>query len=419
MSTPLAQLAARELRAAARELPSRLDPGARVARRLDRAVTIEDLRRAARRAIPQVVFDFVDGAANDEATLAANRRDLDALALAPRALVDVSRIDPSTTVLGRKLALPLLGAPTGLTGLVNPLGEPAIARALHAAGSLYVVSAMASHTVEEVRAATDGPLWFQLYVFRDRGFAASLIERAAATGCEALVVTVDVPVAGARERDARNGFGIPPRLTPRSVAQGLLRPRWSADFIRRPRIEVAHAAGRGDGAGDAISLLGYVNSQFDPTLSWATLGWVREHWTGPLVIKGILRPDDAVRAVDQVGADAVIVSNHGGRQLDHAVSGIAALPAIADAVGDRAEVLMDGGIRRGSDILCALALGARAVLAARPFVYGLAAGGAAGAARAAAILGGELERALALSGAPTVADLDSSFVVSRTNMLAP
>jgi isopentenyl diphosphate isomerase/L-lactate dehydrogenase-like FMN-dependent dehydrogenase len=398
----------RDMTAGARRL-SDVRPGSRLARRIERCTTIEDLRQAARRSTPRVVFDFVDGAANDEVTLAANQADFRSLRLLPRTLVDVGHIATETEVLGTRVSLPLLGAPTGLTGLAHHEGEVGIARAVHAAGSLYVVSAMASYSLEEVRAATDGTLWFQLYAWRDRGFVRSLIERARAIGCLALVLTVDVPLAGARERDARNGFGIPPRMSARSLAQGLTRPRWSRDFVLRPRIEVANAAAHGAVARDAVSLLQYINTQFNPSLTWSDLQWIREAWDGRIVVKGVLRADDAAKAVE-IGADAVVVSNHGGRQLDGASSSIAALPAVMQAVGDRAEVYLDGGIRRGGDILKALALGARACLAGRPLVYGLAAGGQAGTARVMAILEDELRVAMALSGCPDLSAVSEDLL---------
>jgi L-lactate dehydrogenase (cytochrome) len=252
-------------------------------------------------------------------------------------------------------------------------------------------------------------MWFQLYVWRDRGLVAELVQRAAQAGHRALVVTVDVPRAAVRERDRRNGFGIPPRLTLRSCGEGLMRPRWSVDFLRRPRMSVANAADHGGGERDAVSLTEYINSQFDPRLSWGDLAWLREQWSGPLVVKGILRGDDARQAV-RLGADAVIVSNHGGRQLDHAPSSIAALPGVLDAVGADAEVYVDGGIRRGSDILKALALGARACLVGRPLVYGLAAGGDAGAVHAMRILTEELRIAMALTGCPVLRDIDDTWL---------
>jgi len=376
--------------------------------RVQRYGTIGELRAAARRAVPRVMFDFVDGAAGDEVTAANNRADFARLAIVPRVLVDVSEVSLATTVLGTPVAVPLLGAPMGLCGLVHHGGEVAIARALHAAGSVYVLGAMSSYTIEEVARAAPGPTWFQMYMWRDRGLMRELLERSRAAGHLALVLTVDVPVAAARDRDRRNGFGAPPRVTLRSLAGGAVRPRWSAQFIREPRMSFACLAGHG-APSDPGQIAAYIGSQFDPGATWEHIGWLREHWQGPLVIKGILRPPDARQAVS-LGASAVAVSNHGGRQLDGAPSTIRALPAIVDEVGGDAEVYLDGGIRRGGDILKALALGARACLAGRPLVFGLAAGGETGARRAVAILTAELRGAMALAGCADVASLDRSWV---------
>lgn len=402
------ELVAAQLYADVRAFPAQLQRG-HSTRRVERCRNIGELRALARRVVPRAMFDFVDGAAADEVTRRRNEEDFARIALAPHVLVDVSAVDLRTTVLGQRVELPLLAAPTGLTGLTHYRGEVAIARAAHAAGSVSVLSAMASYTIEEVAAASAGPMWFQLYMWRDRGLVGDLIARARAAGCLALVVTVDVPLAGARERDKRNGFGIPPRVTLRSLAQGLTRPGWSADFVRRPRMSVANAAGHGGGPTDARSLTEYVDSQFDPTVTWDDIAWVREQWDGPVVVKGILRADDAAMAV-RAGAGAVIVSNHGGRQLDHAPSSIAALPAIVDAVGQEAEIYLDSGIRRGSDIVKALALGARACLAGRALIYGLGAGGDRGAEWALQLLTQELQLAMALVGCPSVQALDRSWL---------
>jgi len=405
-----AQLVGRQLAADVRSLPARLRAALSGQARLARCQNIADVRALARRVVPDAVFDFVDGAANDEVTAGRNQSDFAALQLHPRVLVDVEQVDLSTTVLGQPVALPLLGAPTGLTGLIHHRGEAAIARAVQAAGSIYVLSAMASYSIEEIAREAPGPTWFQLYVWRDRGLVRELVGRARAAGHGALVLTVDVPRAAVRERDRRNGFGIPPRLTLRSLGQGMVRPRWSAGFVRHPRMSIANAAGHGGGARDAVSLTEYINSQFDPTLSWHDVAWLREEWSGPLLIKGILHPEDAVQAVS-AGVDGVIVSNHGGRQLDHAPSAISALPRVVEAVGGRAEVLLDGGVRRGADVLKALALGARACLVGRPLVYGVGAGGDAGAERALTILRDELSIAMALAGCPAVADVDGGRLV--------
>ncbi|MDO9407700.1 alpha-hydroxy acid oxidase [Patulibacter sp.] len=396
------------IRQAGRDLRTR--SGDAAGRRVARAGSVDELREASRRALPKVIYEFVEGGANDERTVRRNVEDLDALALLPRTLVDVSGVDHGTTVLGRRVGLPVLGAPTGLCGLVHHDGEIALARALHGADSVYVLAAMSSYAIEEVAAATPGPLWFQTYLWRDRGVVRALLDRAAAAGAEALVVTVDVPRSAERHRDRRNGFGLPPRLTPRTVLEGVRHPRWTADLLRRPRITAANVA-EGPAGGDAVSVAGYVDAQFDPSATWEDLAELRAAWTGPLVVKGILHPLDARRAV-QLGADAVVVSNHGGRQLDHAASSISRLPAVVDEVGDALEVYLDGGVRRGSDVVKALALGARACLVGRPIVHGLGAGGEAGAARAMTLFAAEVRTALMLLGAPDVEALGPGHVVA-------
>jgi isopentenyl diphosphate isomerase/L-lactate dehydrogenase-like FMN-dependent dehydrogenase len=374
--------------------------------------TIDELRSAARRGLPRVMFDFVDGAANDEVTSRHNREDFAALEIVPRMFVDVSEVDPSTTVLGTPISMPIMGAPMGLNGLVHHHGELGIARAMHDAGSVYVLGAMASYSIEEIAAAAPGPTWFQMYIWRDRGLVRELVERARAAGFQALVLTVDVPRGAARDRDRRNGFGLPPRATVRSLVGGMVRPRWASQFVAHPRMTTASIASQGVDAGDAVHMTEYINRQFDPTTNWDDLIWFRELWDGPIVIKGILSPDDAERAV-ALGADAISVSNHGGRQLDHACSTIRALPGIVDAVGAQAEVYLDGGIRRGTDVLKAIALGARACLIGRPLLYGLGAGGEAGARRAVAILQEEVRTAMALAGCPSLAAVDRSLVSER------
>lgn len=417
MTNQFVELVGRQAATDLRQIHTRLRDRASGVTTLRRCGNIAELRRLARRRVPKAVFDFVDGAAEDERTAARNREGFGRLALWPRALVDVSEVDLATTVLGEPVAVPLVGAPTGLTGLLHERGEVAVARAVHAAGSVYIASAMASYSIEELSRLAPGPTWFQLYVWRDRGLVRELVQRAGAANHLALVLTIDVPRAGARERDRRNGFGIPPRLTLRSAAEGLLRPRWSAAFVRRPRMAVANAAGHDGAPNDAVSLTDYINSQFDPTLSWHDVAWLREQWTGPLVVKGILRPEDARDAVS-AGAEAVVVSNHGGRQLAQTTSAIGALPAVVDAVGADAEVYVDGGIRRGADVAAALALGARACLAGRALLYGLGAGGDEGAARAMDILVEELRRTLELAGCRSVRELDRSWVVDAATTQA-
>ena len=391
----------RALPATARQL---LGDEARVAR----CRNIAELRALARRRVPRAVFDYVDGAAQDEVTARRNLEDLGRLTLYPRVLVDVAEIDMSTTLLGQRISVPFIGAPTGMTGLSHYRGEAAVARALHGAGTITTLSTVASYSVEELATESPGPTWFQLYVPRDRGLARALLEAARAAGCLALVLTVDLPLAGSRERDLRSGFTVPPRLTLRSLLDGLARPAWSAAFVREQRFVFKNLVGRVPDV-DPGEMARLVNRQFDPSVTWSDLEWMRDAWQGPLVVKGILRPDDARTAVE-LGAAAIVVSNHGGRQLDHAPSSIRALPPVVDAVGDDAEVLMDGGIRRGTDILKALALGARACMVGRALVYGVGAGGDAGARRAVQLLRDELELALALAGCTSLAQVDASLL---------
>jgi isopentenyl diphosphate isomerase/L-lactate dehydrogenase-like FMN-dependent dehydrogenase len=406
-----AELVARQLRTDLRELPRRTRAHLSAGGRAARAGSIGELRAAARRTLPRVVFDFLEGAAEDELTAARNVAGLRATELRPRVLVDVSTVRTATTVLGQPVALPLLGAPMGLTGLIHPAAEVALARALHEAGSVPVVSAMASCTLAEVAAAARGPLWFQMYIWRDRGLVKEMLRRAEAAGVRVLVLTVDVPRAGNRDRDRRNGFSIPPRVTLRALAGGVTHPRWSYGFIRNPRLGWGNLPGNPGGEGSTLSA--NTNRQFDPAVTWDDLAWFRDHWTGRLVVKGILHPEDARQAV-RLGADAISVSNHGGRQLDGAPAAIRALPAVARAVGGGAEVYFDGGIRRGADIVKALALGARACLAGRALGYGLAAAGEAGVRRAVGILHTELRTALALTGCPDVAELGPSWIAERS-----
>ncbi len=396
-------LIASQLRADLRSLPDRARARLSQDALARRAGTVAELRAAARRRVPGVVFDYVDGGAGDELTLRRNVTALRAIEIQPKVLVDVSQVRTATTVLGEPIALPLLGAPMGLAGLLHPAGEVALARALHAAGSISILAAMASCSVEEVTSAATGPTWFQMYLWRDRGLLKDLLARVKAAKVPVLVVTVDVPRAGNRDRDRRNGFAIPPRVTMRALADGVTRPRWSYDFVRQPRITWGNLPdGGADGSGTSAgggTLSARTNQQFDPAATWSDLTWFRENWTGPLVIKGILNPADADQAI-RLGANAVVVSNHGGRQLDGAPATISALPPVVDAVAGRAEIYLDGGIRRGADIVKAVALGARACLAGRALAYGLGTAGEVGVARAIDILHGELRTVLALAVLP-------------------
>ncbi|WP_137896261.1 alpha-hydroxy acid oxidase [Ramlibacter sp. 2FC] len=371
------------------------------------AVNIEDLRRLARRQLPRAVFEFVDGAANDEQTLAANRRDFERIWFAPRVLVDVGERSQAVRVLGQDYASPFVFGPTGLAGVLWPHGDLATARATAKAGVGYCLSTNANASIEQVAQQGRKDFWFQLYVQRDRGLAKELVDRARAAGCPVLCVTVDLPVQGPRERDERNGFTVPPRLGLDNVFDYARRLGWLWRMATGPRIGFGNLEAPGAPKSGLTTVAQHIGKQFDPTVSWKEIDWLRGMWSGPLAVKGILHADDARLAV-QHGVDAVIVSNHGGRQLDGAPSAISALPGIVDAVDGRAEVLVDGGVRRGSDIVKALALGARACLLGRASLYGLAAGGEAGVSRAIEILRKEIDITLTLLGRPDIAALNRS-----------
>jgi L-lactate dehydrogenase (cytochrome) len=372
-------------------------------------VNIDDLRRAARRRLPRALFDYIDGGAEDERTLRANQADFARYTFRPRVLVDVSRRDLATTVLGQRIASPVILSPTGFTGVFWPRGEAAAARAVGQRGLIFTASTMSICPLEEIAQAATGPLWFQLYVWRDREVVRSLIERAQRAGFRALVVTVDTPVLGQRERDVRSGLVLPPRITVRNVLDSVRRVSWWWGVLTHPRPTFGNFVGAAGVSHDAVSLATFTTRQFSPAVSWSDLDWYRSIWRGPMAVKGVLSPEDARLAVDH-GIEAVIVSNHGGRQLDGAPSPVAVLPEIVDAVAGRAEVILDGGIRRGADVVKAIALGARACMVGKAFNYGVAAAGQAGVEKAIDILQTEIDRTLALIGRPTLADLDRSAV---------
>lgn len=378
-----------------------------------RQLTLEDVRRTARRRVPRAIFEFVDGGAEDERTLDWNRRAFEQLVFRPRVLVDVAERDLSVTVLGERWALPVGMAPAGLARLVHPDGEVAAARAATRLGTAFALSTASSATLEAV-AAAGGNRWFQLYLWRDRQVVGSLLDRAQAAGYRVLCLTVDVPIVGQRERDLRNGMTIPPRITPANVIEAARRVRWVRNLLLTRPITFENFLGVEGAKNDSATALGtFVNQRMiNPSATWEDLAWIRERWEGPLAVKGILTDEDARRAVDH-GAQAVIVSNHGGRQLDGAPAAIEALPEVVAAVGEHAEVLLDGGIRRGTDVVKALALGARAVMAGRPWFYGLAAGGEEGVVATYELLRAEIDRTLALLGRPRAAELDRSVVAYR------
>jgi L-lactate dehydrogenase (cytochrome) len=375
-------------------------------RALALAGNITELRALARRRLPSPIFDFLEGGAEDEGTLRRNTESFDRWDLLPRFLTDVGAIDPSTTVLGQKLSWPVILAPTGTSRFFHTDGERAIARAAAAMDTVYTLSTMATVSMEEVGRLTAAPKWFQVYCFKDRALTLEFFSRAKASGYTALCVTVDVPVSANRERDRRSGMTIPPQLTLGSLGKFATKPAWVRDYLRGDKFAIANVVHKlADGSGDNISsLAAYVNRQFDPCITWKDIGWMAERWEGPLIVKGLLHPDDAKRAAS-VGAKGVVVSNHGGRQLDGASAAIDALPRIADAAGDELELILDGGVRRGTHVLKALALGAKACMIGRAYLYGLAAGGEAGVTRALRLLKDEVVRDMALSGARTVGEV--------------
>lgn len=393
-----------ELRPYLRTGPVHVSP---VERRLAAAATISDLRSVAKRHVPRAVFDYVDGAAETEASLRRSREAYARLEFVPSVLRDVSRIDLSTTILGRPAALPLAFAPTGFTRLMHHDGEPAVARVAGRLGVPYALSTLGTTSPEDLAAAApDTDRWFQLYLWDDRDAGLDLVRRAQAAGFTALVLTVDTPVAGARLRDVHNGFTIPPTLSVRTLVDIGLHPGWWVDKLTTDPLRFAVFTETGGTVADLI------NRVFDPTITIADFAWLRDTWTGPLVIKGIQTVDDA-RAVIDAGADAIIVSNHGGRQLDRAPTPLEQLPSIAAAVGDRAEVFVDGGIMSGADVIAAVAMGARAALVGRAYLYGLMAGGERGVERAGELLRKEAVRTMQLLGVSRVADLGPERVRLR------
>lgn len=373
-----------------------LDP---VKRRLSRAVTIGDLRGIARRQVPRAVFDYVDGAAEEETSLRRTRETFQKVEFIPQVLRDVSAVDPSTTILGKPSTLPLVFAPTGFTRMMNHEGEPAVARVAQNTGIPYALSTMGTTALEDLaKAAPQARRWFQLYLWKDRDASRDLIARAKAAGYEALVLTVDTPIAGARQRDVRNGLTIPPALTLKTIFDASLHPAWWFNLLTTEPLSFASLNSWNGTVAELVAAM------FDPSVTFADLEWLRSEWNGPLVVKGIQNIEDA-RAVVERGADALVVSNHGGRQLDRAPTPLEQLPPILQAVGDRAEIYLDGGILSGADIIAAVALGAKACLVGRAYLYGLMAGGQRGVQRTADILTREIIRTMQLLGVKTVAEL--------------
>lgn len=376
-----------------------------VERRLAHAASVADLRRIAKRRLPGGVFDYIDGAAEDERTLAANQAAFARVGYRPRVLRGLGEIETGSTLLGHPLTYPLVLAPTGFTRIADPAGELAVARAAERAGLPYALSTLGTRSIEEVRAVSDGRLWFQVYAWRDRGLVKEMIERAEACRYEALMLTVDTAVFGRRERDVRRGFSLPPTIGPGTLIDGALHPTWTLALLRNEPIRFANVTGSGVGDGATpVTLSDYINSQFDPSLSWDDVAWLRSVWDGPIVLKGIQTVADAVLAAER-GVEAIALSNHGGRQLDGAPAAFDLVAPVADAVGGRIEIICDGGVRRGSDIVKALAAGATGAMAGRAYLYGLGAGGERGVDRVLDWFRADVIRTMSLLGAGSIAEL--------------
>jgi L-lactate dehydrogenase (cytochrome) len=358
---------------------------------------IEDLRALAKRRVPRMFYDYADSGALTESTYRANEADFQRIYLRQRVGIDFSNRKLASTMAGQPVAMPVALAPVGMTGMQHADGEILAARAAAAAGVPFTLSTMSICSIEDVADATDKPFWFQLYVIRDREFNSRLIGRAKAAGCSALVLTLDLQVLAQRHKDLKNGLTAPPRMTLANIADIAGKPRWWMGMARTKRRTFRNIVGHAPGVGDTRALASWTNEQFDPTLNWDDVKRIKDEWGGKLIVKGVMDPEDADLAV-QSGADALIVSNHGGRQLDGTLSSIAALPAVAAAVRDRIEVFMDGGVRGGQDVLKALALGARGVLIGRAYIYGLGAMGQAGVAKALECIRRELDVSMALCG---------------------
>jgi L-lactate dehydrogenase (cytochrome) len=371
---------------------------------------IEDLRVLARRKVPRAFFDYAEAGSYSEQTLRANRADLDCIKLRQRVMVDVSSRETSTTIVGERAALPLALGPVAMTGLERGNGEILACRAAHGAGIPFTMSTLSICSIEDVAAAVKKPFWFQLYVMKDRGFVRSLIDRAAAANCSALVLTVDLQVLGQRHVDIKNGLTVPPSLKIKNLMNMMTRPHWAFSVMSGKRWTFGNLDGHVKGMKGVKSLAQWIETQFDETLNWKDVEWIRNVWPGKLIIKGILDVEDA-RLAAKTGAAALVVSNHGGRQLDGAASSISMLPKIADAVGSEIEVMFDGGIRSGQDVLRALALGARSCLIGRAYIFGLGARGDAGVTTAIDILRKELDISMALTGVKSINEIGRHILV--------
>jgi L-lactate dehydrogenase (cytochrome) len=371
--------------------------------------SVMDLRERAKRRVPRAIFDYADRGSYDELTINDNRRALDAVKLRQRVMVDVSAQQMSTELLGQTISMPLAIAPTGLTGLFHPNGEACGARSAAKAGIPFCLSTMSILSIEDVAELSGAPFWFQLYVMRDREFSASLIERARAAGCPALVLTLDLQVQGQRHRDIKNGLSVPPKLTLANAIDIATKPGWAFGMLGARRKSFGNLEEQLKKAGNLKTLSQWIAEQFDPSLNWSDVAWVRSLWPGKLILKGVMDAEDARRAADS-GADAIVVSNHGGRQLDGAIASIEALPEVVEAVGHQVEVMFDGGVRSGQDVFKAVAYGAKTCMIGKAFLWSLAAGGEAGVSEALGLIRKELAVTMALTGAADIRDVDRRFL---------
>ena len=374
---------------------------------------IEDLRQLAVRRVPRMFYEYADSGAWTESTYRANESDLAAIKLRQRVGLDISKRSLATKMLGTEVAMPVAIAPTGMTGMQHADGEILGARAAEKFGIPFTLSTMSICSIEDIAANTTKPFWFQLYVMRDREFSGRLIDRAKAAKCSALVLTLDLTVLGQRHKDMKNGLSAPPKPTLANILNLFTKPAWCMEMLGTKRRTFGNIVGHVKGVEDMTSLSDWTTEQFDATLNWKDIEWIKKRWGGKLVLKGIQDVDDARLAVDS-GADALIVSNHGGRQLDGAISSINALPAIADAVGSKIEVWMDGGIRSGQDVLKAVALGAKGTMIGRAFLYALGAGGEEGVTKCLEIIRNELDKTMGFCGRTDIRDVDRSVLVPGT-----
>ena len=375
--------------------------------KLKNCININDLREAAKTRAHKMVFDYIDGGADDEKTLARNSSAFDDYELLYRVLSGVNSPDLSTTLLGQKMDVPFILSPSAGNRLFHTEGEYGPAKAAEKIGTVYSLATLSSVSIEDIGTATNGPKWFQLYVWKDRGLVKEMLDRAKAAGFTAMFLTVDLPIAGNRERDPKNGFTIPPKIGPKQIWHALNAPHWTMDYLFSPAIRYANLSS----ASTAATLNDFVAAQLDAGFNWDDAEWLLGEWNGPTILKGVVRADDAIRA-ERVGFNAISISNHGGRQLDTSPAPISCLEPIREAVSDKTELIVDGGIRRGTDVLKAIAMGANAVSFARPYLYGLAAGGTEGAIKSVEIIRDAIKRDMILLGEQKITDIDRSFIKS-------